>query len=232
MPATASPRRPTNVPLTVAPNLNQASLDLSRTDDPHFGENADPRTVDRYYKTQYMQQVKKKMDALVRFVEERMRNRGARKLPPNTAIVWDVDDTLLCQYDPIVTEWNAKFISPAERHQGYMPALGPALTAWQTLHEKYGLVPLILTGRYERDRDFTEKNLHLVGYKNWRELAMRRPPHETNMYAERYKSERRQAWANQGYYILATVGDQYSDLTGPANGEVQVKLPNPVQVIR
>jgi hypothetical protein len=42
-----------------------------------------------------------------------------------------------------------------------------------------------------------------------------------------YKSSERRRIVAQGYTIMLSVGDQWSDLLGDPQAEVSVKLPNP-----
>ncbi len=65
-----------------------------------------------------------------------------------------------------------------------------------------------------------------AGYKGWKGLALRTGPQKTMATIE-YKSEERQKIVADGYRIVMSVGDQWSDLDGTAKAEVSVKLPNP-----
>ena len=47
------------------------------------------------------------------------------------------------------------------------------------------------------------------------------------MHTIDYKSEERRRIVYQGYRIVLSVGDQWSDLLGEPKAEVSIKLPNP-----
>lgn len=46
-----------------------------------------------------------------------------------------------------------------------------------------------------------------------------------------YKPERRRQLTDQGYRIVGTFGDQYSDLEGADSATASYKLPNPLYYI-
>jgi predicted secreted acid phosphatase len=46
-----------------------------------------------------------------------------------------------------------------------------------------------------------------------------------------FKPERRQQLIQQGYNIVGTFGDQYSDLEGTSSAVASYKLPNPLYYI-
>ena len=48
---------------------------------------------------------------------------------------------------------------------------------------------------------------------------------EQNLTASEFKSKKRTELTNEGYIIVGTVGDQWTDLEGPYTG-IKIKLPN------
>jgi predicted secreted acid phosphatase len=54
---------------------------------------------------------------------------------------------------------------------------------------------------------------------------------ERNETAVVYKSSERRKIVEQGYTIIMSIGDQWSDLDGEPRAEVSVKLPNPFYFI-
>mmetsp|Transcript_30883 Transcript_30883/g.87400 ORF Transcript_30883/g.87400 Transcript_30883/m.87400 type:complete len:121 (+) Transcript_30883:1079-1441(+) len=107
---------------------------------------------------------------------------------------------------------------------------------------KMGFSVTFITGRDELARDSTEKNLRNEGFGaqcsgprddtgaeetpcyvnlDLRNESDKRP-------ASVYKPERRGMLQEDGYILLASFGDQWSDLTGPNTAKANFKLPNPM----
>jgi predicted secreted acid phosphatase len=85
-----------------------------------------------------------------------------------------------------------------------------------------------ITGRHVNEEDPTVKNLKAAGYDGWAGLTLR--PQGDNKTVIGYKSGEREKIAEQGYTIIANVGDQQSDLAG-GFAERAYKLPNPLYYI-
>ena len=64
----------------------------------------------------------------------------------------------------------------------------------------------------------------------WKALVLRskEEQHETAVV---YKSGERRKIVTEGYTIIMSVGDQWSDLDGEPRAEISVKLPNPFYFI-
>ena len=94
-----------------------------------------------------------------------------------------------------------------------------------------GVAVFFITGRNdERDiRAATVRNLHRAGYRGWTALIMRAPG-ERPLSAKDFKTRHRARIAARGYTIIASVGDQWSDLDG-GYVERKFKLPNPFYFI-
>jgi hypothetical protein len=86
---------------------------------------------------------------------------------------------------------------------------------------------LILTGREApRDRAGTEKNLRRVGFGDYAALRFSEPADKSLPTSAARKTAARAAWAARDWTIIATIGDQESDLVG-GHAERAFKLPNP-----
>ena len=81
-----------------------------------------------------------------------------------------------------------------------------------------------ITGRHEDEREATARNLHLAGIKHWDGLDLR--PMTSHGYAAHYKAPARAAIEAKGYTIIASLGDQPSDLAD-GHAEKGFLLPNP-----
>jgi predicted secreted acid phosphatase len=88
-----------------------------------------------------------------------------------------------------------------------------------------------ITGRHESKelREATAENLKAAGYEGWSGLTLR-PESTHNMTVAGYKSGEREKITEQGYTIIANMGDQQSDLDG-GFAERAYKLPNPFYFI-
>jgi predicted secreted acid phosphatase len=76
----------------------------------------------------------------------------------------------------------------------------------------------------------TAANLRDQGMTEWKALVLR-SKEERGETAVIYKSSERRKIVAQGYAIVMSIGDQWSDLDGEPRAEVSVKLPNPFYFI-
>ncbi len=156
---------------------------------------------------------------------ERWLDRRAHRVE-NPAVVLDIDETTLFNwgylqehrfhYDPDeFDEW----IEAAQAQ-----AAPGALALYRSARER-GVTVFFVTGRRERQRAATERNLRAVGFDSWQRLYMK-PDDYQEPSAAAFKTEARRSIEAAGYTILANVGDQTSDLVG-GFAERTFKLPNP-----
>ena len=82
-----------------------------------------------------------------------------------------------------------------------------------------------VTGRRSNLKKATEKNLTEAGYTTWNGIYFR-PKEDTNKSIIPFKTQVRSNITQSGYTIIASIGDQGSDLTGGYADKV-FKLPNP-----
>jgi len=111
---------------------------------------------------------------------------------------------------------------------GIRPARGPAPEA-APLSRRIGaaLLPAPLSVGCIRDlafrvRERTAANLKSAGYQGWAGLSL----NPGGLDTVPYKSGERVKIEQNGYEIIANVGDQYSDLAG-GHADVTYKLANP-----
>lgn len=161
-----------------------------------------------------------------------LERRAAHKRPgEKLALVLDIDETSLSNYPEeladdfgfIQKDWNAW----AESEKA--SAIPGTLKLAQRAHQ-LGVAVFFITGRSDTLRDVTAKNLTAAGYTDWAGLTLRSQVelHEATIA---YKSAARARIAQQGYKIILSVGDQWSDLKGSPQAEFNVKLPNPFYYI-
>ena len=152
-------------------------------------------------------------------------NQKAEK-PARLAIVLDIDETTLSNYNGII---NRKFcddqkLISRDIHKADAPAIAPMLALYKDAREK-NVAIFFVTGRSPKFQRSTEKNLKQAGYTSWDGLYFR-PKQDENQSVIPYKTQVRANITREGYTIIASIGDQTSDLTG-GYAEKTFKLPNP-----
>ena len=155
---------------------------------------------------------------------------GARTTVARPAVVFDIDETLLSnwQYEidndfarslPLFGAWARRAactpIDPVKRFFVAMRAAGVAC--------------FIITGRPDDLRAVTEENLRRVGLDGWQGIAFRPAGYDAPSIVP-FKSGERAKIEQQGYTIVANIGDQESDLEGGHALHV-CKVPNPMYLI-
>ncbi len=167
---------------------------------------------------------RREIDEVARQAQGWIEARAARGGAGLTA-TFDLDETLL---------WNWPHI--AENDFGYRPT---AWTQWveegrapaiESVREVYraarrlGVEVVFITGRRERDRPGTEKNLRAIGCTDYAALICK--PNDDRGTSGAYKTRERERLTRAGRTIIANLGDQASDLEG-GFAERTFKLPNP-----
>ena len=144
------------------------------------------------------------------------------------AIVFDIDETSLSSYCEMQREAFG-YIKPMSNAWVVSPEAAVAVPGAVRLFNRAkaaGVDVFFITGRPESQTAATARNLEAAGFHGWKGLALRNAA-ESSMPTIAYKSGRRRQIAAQGYRIILSVGDQWSDLIGEPKAEVSVKLPNP-----
>jgi predicted secreted acid phosphatase len=80
------------------------------------------------------------------------------------------------------------------------------------------------------ETDTTARNLEAAGFHGWAGLRLRNGE-ENHMKTIDYKTQERQKIVADGYTIVLSIGDQWSDLLGDPQADVSVKLPNPFEFL-
>lgn len=157
-----------------------------------------------------------------RYLEvNRSRFRGLRP-----AIVLDIDETALSNY-PHLNEVDFAYLPEAWKswvNQGTAPALPGVLGLYRKARQ-LEIQVVFLTGRPEHQRAITESNLRRSGYTQWDLLLLK--PNASQATTHAFKVAERRRLTEQGYHIVANVGDQPGDLEGGYSESVY-KIPNPL----
>lgn len=152
------------------------------------------------------------------------------------AIVLDIDETTLSNWAQIRANDFGYFTDgpcdalprgPCGAHawenSGRAEALAPTLALYNAARAA-GVTVFFITGRFEAQREGTERNLRAAGFTEWGAVTLRAPgPRQPT---SEYKSGARAAIEAQGYTIIANLGDQQNDLDG-GHAERTFLIPNP-----
>lgn len=160
------------------------------------------------------------------YIDARAKTNAKMATPKKLAIVLDIDDTSLSNYQDVVARDfcdNEKLIQAAIKRAN-TPAIAPILNLYKNArNEKVAI--FFVTGRRPDLQKSTEKNLRDAGYTTWNGIFFR-PKEDLNPSVVPYKTQVRSNIQGQGYTIIASIGDQDSDLAG-GYAEKTFKLPNP-----
>jgi len=148
----------------------------------------------------------------------------------SSVVIFDIDETALDNFElaekmgfgynyEMNKKWNAEMKAPAIKQVKEL---------YDFLLSK-GSKIIFLTGRNFYEYEVTYENLKKEGYSDF-DTLITQIGDETKMKAEDFKSGKRIWLTNQGYEIIGTVGDQWSDLEGEYHG-IQVKIPNYLYLI-
>jgi acid phosphatase len=159
------------------------------------------------------------------------------KLP---AVVLDIDETSLSNWENI-RDNNFGFIKGGPCTQepnmacgfdewirmAVAPAIEPTRTFFNVMRAR-NISVFFISGRRNNQRDVTLLNLDHAGFEGWTKLITR--PDDDSGSIVPFKSGERAKIAGTGYTIIATIGDQQSDIDG-GSAECGFKLPNPFYFI-
>ena len=153
-----------------------------------------------------------------KFVEKRARQ------VKNPALVLDIDETALSNWPQLLA--NDFGYIPGGTCEA-LPAGPCGVKSWELSGRAEAITPTLalfnvarslnvavffVSGRPENERAATEENLRHVGYDHWAGLALR-PAGDAAPVAV-FKTAERRKIADEGYTIIANIGDQPSDLAG------------------
>lgn len=153
--------------------------------------------------------------------------KSAKCAQPSLAVVLDIDETSLSNYSELNTAnfagaGGALILAVASADS---PAIQPTLDLYREARAR-GISVFAVTGRPDSVGDLTRQNLNAAGYTDLAGIYFK-PSGEPTIP---FKSGARAAIEQQGYRIVANVGDQESDLEG-GHADRSFKLPNPFYFI-
>lgn len=154
-----------------------------------------------------------------------------------SAIVFDIDETMLSNWLVIkADDFGRVFDGPCDAIPagpcGWvawdLSARGVAIAPTLELYRRaraLGVATFFISGRDERQREATERNLRAVGYDAWDGLFLTQDGAHFASAAD-FKAPIRERVEAMGYSIVVNIGDQPSDLAG-GHAERTFLLPNP-----
>ncbi len=167
--------------------------------------------------------------AALEYLQRSLRRHPA-KPGEKLAIVLDIDDTALSNYENLLRHDFAlshpEFIQWEKEAKA--PAIKPTLDLFHNAQE-HQVAVFFLTNRPEAERADTVRDLESAGYRNWTGLIMKQPGQAR--FASDYKSAERKKLRESGWALVLNLGDQESDLVGEPAGR-SFKLPNPFYYTR
>lgn len=145
------------------------------------------------------------------------------------AVVFDLDETLLCNLPHMrVTDFGyLPKLWDDWVNEGRAPVIAPVREVYHAARAR-GFAVIFITGRNTGNQAGTEKNLRELGLGGYTRIFYK--PTGSTSTTEAFKTATRQALVEQeGYTIIANIGDQVSDLVG-GYSERTFKLPNPFYI--
>lgn len=185
------------------------------------------KEIKNYYDSGlYYQDLEKKINEAQNYILEQATTNKHTNSPKKLAIVLDIDETSLSNYKKIV---KRDFVASHEEiHQEILAADAPVIKPMLNLYNnalKHGITVFFVTGRDESESQATQTNLIKAGYTNWSGLYLR-PRNYSSPSIIPFKSGARAEITKKGYTIVASIGDQFSDIQG-GYAMKGFKLPNP-----
>jgi acid phosphatase len=164
------------------------------------------------------------------FIDQVAKENASSKKPKKLALVLDIDETSLSNYPMMKAHRYCATMDQFDEAQ--RKSKQPALSATRELFEdalKHHIAVFFITGRPNELKKFTEENLNNKGFKGWAAVYYR-PAHYKKSSVASFKTHTRELIEQKGYTIVASIGDQESDLSG-GHAMQTFKLPNPYYYI-
>lgn len=185
------------------------------------------QTVIHYHDSgAYTQEIADVIDKAHQYVNKRVNINNQLKDKQKLAIVLDIDETSLSNYKYMIKRHfhATREQLKAEILQEDAAVIQPALKLFNAA-KKLGIDIFFVTGRYESEREPTRKNLIKAGFSDWKQIYFK-PDNYNERSVIPFKTKMRKLISQQGYQIIASIGDQDSDIIG-GYAEQGFKLPNP-----
>jgi acid phosphatase len=191
----------------------------------------------------YDEDVGQVFDKALAYVQQRVaESKQSTNEGKTLAVVLDIDETSLSNWSnlkannfgfikggPCFLEPNLSCGFDEWILMGSAPAIPPALKFFNDVMKTRSVAVFFITGRRQSQRQATLSNLDSAGFQGFAELRTRRDDDHRKSAVE-FKSAEREAIEAEQYKIIASIGDQQSDLDG-GTAECGFKVPNPFYFI-
>ncbi|MFA3783665.1 HAD family acid phosphatase [Melioribacteraceae bacterium 4301-Me] len=182
------------------------------------------KTVEDYYESgQYEIDLKK-------IISEAESKINKLSLPLNSAVIFDVDETALSNYE-IIKDINFGY-EPNLWDKWVKESKAPAILEVKKFYDwllSKKIKIIFLSGRTIDEEQATIKNLKNAGYSVFDTLITKKP-NDQKISTAVFKEREREKLSKKGYHIIACIGDQWSDMKGKYTG-IKIKLPNYMYII-
>ncbi len=166
------------------------------------------------------------------YLEKRLAENEHSAHPKKLALVLDIDETSLSNY-PYMKKRGFSSLPKAIKRDLLLASDPPIVSTLKLFRfsQAHHIAVFFITGRTTDFKAATEKNLHTAGYNNWSGLYFRPENYPPTASAAPYKARTRKQIERAGYDIVASIGDQRSDLSG-GYADRGFKLPNPYYFVK
>lgn len=179
---------------------------------------------------EYKKDQSKVIDQAMLYLKNRLASEKKSPSQKELAIVLDIDETSLSNYpNMLLMDFGGTYHQIVEAEgEGVDPVIQPTLELYRYAKANK-IAVFFITGRTEKYRDGTIRNLNNTGFKDWDGLFFK-PENYREKTVVIYKANMRKEIELQGYDIILNIGDQESDLAGH-HADKTFKLPNPYYFI-
>lgn len=179
---------------------------------------------------QYQRDLQSVYDAAKTYLADKIASNKSSAHPRKLAVVFDIDETTLSNYDSMKQLRFGGTLDEIEQAvaAGHDKVIQPALAFYRYAVKNHVAI-FFITGRKNFERAATVRNLHTAGFTHWSAMVFK-PKSYHKASAAPYKAHARAQIEKQGYDIVATIGDQLSDIEG-GHADKGFKLPNPYYYI-
>lgn len=165
-----------------------------------------------------------------KYLALRITENEQQQKPKKLAIVFDIDETTLSNYDYMKKHdfggTLLAFDNNVLKHR--LPAI-KAVKSLYDFAQRNKVSIFFVTGRKPLTRLATVTNLKSAGYNKWQQVYFKPQRYQKGSVVA-YKAGIRKQIETKGYTIVENIGDQKSDLDG-GHAEKSYKLPNPYYYI-
>lgn len=163
-------------------------------------------------------------------IEDARKKFNEVEIKENSVVIFDVDETVLDNYGlAVLMEFGYVYEMNKQWNRELKASAIPQVKEFYEYLLSKGTKIIFLTGRNIPEYEVTYNNLKQEGFTTFDTLITQRE-HEYELTATEFKSSKRKELVDNGYEIIGTVGDQWSDLKGPHHG-ILVKIPNYLYLI-